>query len=206
MTQFSSGSAPLERTVCGCRWFHLDSAVGLVLYFLIHENYIAHLPINTYAGIVLLGFHAMMGTQDGVLNHTQSSKSENRYWYHGVESGELVQSAVIAGYFGVPVIMVTGDEATCRESETFFGKSCVNVAVKKGLARESAILYPFAETRQALYDGAKRAMRAIPHCKPYRLALPIKAKKQHLVFETGQPPKIVTKEGLIPDGLHLLDF
>ena len=161
---------------------------------------------GTYAGIVCLGYHAMMGTQDGVLHHTQSSKSENRYWYNGVESGELVQSAVIAGHFGVPIIMVTGDEATCRESETFFGKSCVKVAVKKGLARESAVLYPFAETRQALYEGAKRAIRAIPHCKPHRLELPIKAKKQQLVFEAGQPPKIVTKEGLIPDGLHLLDF
>lgn len=161
---------------------------------------------ETYAGVVLLGFHAMMGTPDGVLHHTQSSKSENRYWYNGVESGELVQSAVIAGHFGVPVIMVTGDEATCREAGTFFGKSCVKVAVKKGLARESAILYPFAETRQALYEGAKRAMRAIPRCQPYRLELPIKAKKQHLVFEAGQPPKIVTKEGLIPDGRHLLDF
>jgi D-amino peptidase len=161
---------------------------------------------DTYAGVVLLGFHAMMGTKDGVLHHTQSSESENRYWYNGVESGELVQSAVIAGHFGVPVIMVTGDEATCRESETFFGKSCVNVAVKKGLARESAVLYPFAETRQALYEGAKRAMRAIPNCKPYRLELPIKAKKQHLVFEAGQSPKIVTKEGTIPDALHLLDF
>jgi D-aminopeptidase len=92
---------------------------------------------------------------------------------------------VIAGHFGVPVIMVTGDEATCRES---------------------AILYPFAETRQALYEGAKRAMRAIPHCKPYRLELPIKAKKQHLVFQAGQSLKTVTKEGTIPNGLHLLDF
>ena len=30
----------------------------------------------------------MMGTPDGVLHHTQSSKTENRYWYNGVESGE----------------------------------------------------------------------------------------------------------------------
>ena len=33
---------------------------------------------SSFAGVVLLGFHAMMGTPDGVLNHTQSSKSENR--------------------------------------------------------------------------------------------------------------------------------
>jgi D-amino peptidase len=161
---------------------------------------------ETFAGMVLLGFHAMMGTPDGVLNHTQSSRTENRYWYNGVESGELAQDAAIAGHFGVPPIMVAGDEATCREAERFFGKACVTVAVKKGIARESAILYPFEETRKALYEGAKRAMAAIPDCKPYRLDLPIKAKKQYLILDGSPKPKLATKEGTIPDALHLLDF
>ena len=46
----------------------------------------------------------------------------------------------IAGYFGVPAIMVTGDEATAREAKQFFGSNCVTVAVKKGIGREVAIL------------------------------------------------------------------
>jgi D-amino peptidase len=161
---------------------------------------------ETCAGMVLVGFHAMMGTPDGVLNHTQSSKTENRYWYNGVESGEIAQEAIMAGHFGVPPIMVTGDEATCREAEKFFGKSCVTVPVKKGLAREAAVLYPFEETRQALYEGAKRAMAAIPDCKPYRVEAPIKAKKEYLVFDGASKPRLETKEGAIPDALHLLDF
>jgi len=159
------------------------------------------------SGMVMLGFHAMMGTPDGVLCHTQSSRTENRYWYNGVESGELAQSAAIAGYFGVPPIMVTGDEATCREARKFFGQECVTVPVKKGLAREAAALYPFAETRKALYEGAKRAVAAIPRLKPYTLTLPIKAKKQFLVFDKQSPKgKLMTKEGEIADALHLLNF
>jgi D-amino peptidase len=161
---------------------------------------------ETYAGMVLMGFHAMMGTPDGVLNHTQSSKTENRYWYNGIESGELAQEAIIAGHFGVPPIMVTGDKATCREARKFFGESCVTVAVKEGIAREAAILYPFEETRKGLYEGAKRAMAAIPDCKPYRINLPIKARKQYLVLNGSSKPKLMTKEGTIPDALHLLDF
>ncbi len=167
------------------------------------------LPDATYAGLCIVGQHAMMGTEDGVLHHTQSSKTENRYWYNGVESGELVQDAAVAGHFGVPPILVTGDEAACREARRFFGEACVTVAVKKGVARESAILYPFAETRQALYQGAKKAMAAIPQCKPYTLTLPIKAKKQWLVFEgegDAKKSKLATKEGEITDVLHLLDF
>jgi D-amino peptidase len=162
---------------------------------------------GSFAGLIQLGAHAMMGTPDGVLCHTQSSRSENRYWYNGVESGELAQCAAIAGHFGVPTIMVTGDEAACREARKFFGSHCVTVAVKRGISREAAILYPFDETRQALYEGARRAMAAIPRCQPYKLSLPIHAKKEHLVFDSPTAKgRLVTKEGTIDEVLKLMDF
>lgn len=172
---------------------------------------------KSFAGVVLLGFHAMRGTPDGVLNHTQSV--ENRYWYNGVESGELAQNAAIAGYFGVPPIMATGDEAACREAKKFFGDNCVTVAVKRGIAREAAVLYPFEETRKALYEGAKKAMSAIPLCKPYTMETPIKVKEQYLDPHPSMKEylekknmtdywasQLRTKEGTVPDALHLFDF
>lgn len=161
---------------------------------------------ESFAGLVLFGHHAMMGTPDGVLCHTQSSKTENRYWYNGRESGELAQESLVAGHYGVPLILVTGDEATCRETAEFFGKEVVTVATKKGVAREAAMLYPFAETRQALYEGAKRAMAAIPKCQPYRIELPIKAKKEWLNLNAPKGPKLMTKEAVITDASKLLDF
>lgn len=162
---------------------------------------------RSYAGFIIVGQHAMMGTPDGVLHHTQSSRGENRYWYNGVESGEMAQVAAYAGHFGVPPILISGDEAACRESRKFFGESCVTVAVKRGLGRQAAVLYPFAETRQALYDGAKRAIAAIPQCKPYILKLPIQARRQWLVFEGPEKkPRLAVKEGTIADGLHIFDF
>ncbi len=162
---------------------------------------------DSFAGMVQLGAHAMMGTPDGVLCHTQSSRSENRYWYNGVESGELAQCAALAGCYGVPTILVTGDEATCREATKFFGPDCVTVATKRGIARESAELYPFEETRQALYEGARRAMAAVGKCRPYKLSLPIQAKKEWLVFDKPDGPgRRVSKEGTIEDVLKLLGF
>lgn len=162
---------------------------------------------ESFDGMIMLGFHAMMGTPDGVLNHTQSSMTENRYWYNGVESGELAQNAVIAGYFGVPPIMITGDEATCREAKNFFGEEIVTVAVKKGLAREAAELYPFEKTRKDLYMGAIRAVAYISHAKPYKLDLPIKARKQYLDLNSGEPePPVIVKEGTIEEAQHITDF
>ena len=162
---------------------------------------------STFAGMVQLGAHAMMGTPDGVLNHTQSSRSENRYWYNGVESGELVQCGLIAGYYGVPTMLVTGDEATCREAEQFFGESCVTVAVKEGIAREAAILYPFEETRKALYEGAKKSMQALSRCKPYKLDMPIKGKLQYLDLNSNpKKPNLVTKNAVFQDARDITKF
>lgn len=162
---------------------------------------------SSFAAMVMIGFHAMNGTPDGVLCHTQSSKTENKYWYNDIESGELVQNAVIAGYYGVPLVMITGDVATCREANHFFGDKIVTVATKRGLAREAAELYPFEETRQALYEGAKKAVSVISRCKPYTLQFPVKARKQQLVQEgNAAEPKLVTKELTISHPLHILDL
>ena len=162
---------------------------------------------SSFAAMVMVGFHAMMGTPDGVLNHTQSSKTENRYWYNGVECGELVQNAVIAGYYEVPVIMVTGDVATCREATHFFGENCVTVVTKRGLSREAAELYPFEETHQSLYEGAKKAMTVISKNKPYKLQFPIQAKKQYLGKEEGSDEvKVITKEKVIELPLDILEL
>jgi D-amino peptidase len=162
---------------------------------------------SSFSAMVMIGFHAMNGTPDGVLCHTQSSKTENRYWYNDVESGELVQNAMIAGYYGVPIVMVTGDEATCREAHKFFGDKIVTVSTKRGLAREAAQLYPFGETRKALYEGAKRAVSVISECKPYTLQFPVKAKKEQLIQESdSKEPKLVTKEKIISHPLQILDL
>jgi len=162
---------------------------------------------NSFVGMVQFGAHAMMGTPDGVLSHTQSSKSEHRYWYNGVECGELVQCATIAGYYEVPTILVTGDVATCREAQKFFGPECTTVAVKEGIAREAAILYPFEDTRKALYEGARRSMETISRCIPFKMELPIKGKLQYLDLNADSTEnEIITKESVFEDAREIINF
>ena len=161
---------------------------------------------SSYDAMVMIGFHAMMGTVDGVLNHTMSSRKENRYWYNGVESGELAQVALIAGYYEVPMVMVSGDEATCREARTFFGNEIVTVATKKGLAREAAVLFPFEENHKALYEGAKQAISIIPKIKPYKIKTPIQVKEQSLKDPNMPKLGVTTREGVAQDALHLFSW
>ena len=124
-----------------------------------------------------------------------------------MECGELVQCALIAGHYDVPTILVTGDVATCREAEHFFGKSCVTVAVKEGIAREAAILYPFKETRKALYKAAKESMKGLSQCKPFKMDLPIKGKLQYLDLKSGlEEPPIITREAVFQDPRNIVKF
>lgn len=177
-------------------------------------RYITGFPRNSplcgldasFDGIVLLGYHAMNGTADGVLHHTQSSMAEARYWYDGVERGELFQSAVLAGHYGVPVILVTGDEATCREAHATFGEDLPAVAVKQGITREAAVLLAAEETRPLLRDGARRAVAELRHRKPYQPAFPLRMRVRTLGPKGGTPetPWYAERECEVRSGLDII--
>jgi D-amino peptidase len=155
---------------------------------------------KTFDGVVLLGYHAMKGTADGVLNHTRSSMTEMRYWYNERESGEIAQTALLAGHLGIPVIMVTGDTATCREATRFLGRNVITVVTKRGISREAAELYPLQETRTAIFEGAKRALAVISRCRPYKLRMPIRCKREWIEsIEHPSESRIAVREASIRD-------
>jgi len=125
------------------------------------------------AAMILLGYHAMMGTADGVLHHTQSHAARRRYFYNGQECGELVQHALRAGHFGVPVVLLSGDAATCREARRFLGESVITVCTKIGYAEECARLFPPAIVRAQLRQAAEKAVCGRTSVHPYAISLPI---------------------------------
>lgn len=127
-------------------------------------------------GLILLGYHAMNGVEDAVLHHTQSSQGENKYWYNGVECGEIVQSSLVAGHYGIPPIMCTGDLRACEEARRFLGEEIVTVVVKEGYSRTSCRMLAPRKARGLIRDGAKEAMSVIGRCKPFTMDLPITAR------------------------------
>ncbi|MCX7706204.1 MAG: M55 family metallopeptidase, partial [bacterium] len=161
---------------------------------------------ESFDGFIMLGYHAMNGTPDGVLHHTQSSITEAKYFYDGIERGEIYQCAVIAGYFNVPVILVTGDEAACREAKELLGNNLTTVAVKKGISREAAILLSPEETKTMLIEGAKRAVKAISQMKPYKVKFPIRLKIKTLGPQgaTSDNPYFVEREYEVKNALDII--
>lgn len=67
--------------------------------------------------VVLLGYHAMAGTRDGFLSHT--IRPFTALSWGGEPVGEMAITAAPFGATGVPVIYITGDQATVREAAHF---------------------------------------------------------------------------------------
>ncbi len=65
---------------------------------------------------MLVGYHAMAGTKNATLAHTYTL-AVHHLWVNDVMVGEIGFNARVAGQFGVPVVLVSGDAAACREAE-----------------------------------------------------------------------------------------
>jgi D-amino peptidase len=116
---------------------------------------------------LFVGMHAKAGTPDGVLSHTVSGQAWRELRFNGVPVGETGINAALCGQWGCPVLLVTGDEAVCREGAELLGSGLTTVAVKKGLGRFSARQIPPLRAREMIEDGVRRALRDLSAVKPY---------------------------------------
>lgn len=123
-------------------------------------------------GVLLVGMHARAGTPDGVLCHTISTTTWRNLYFNDDCVGEVGINAAICGHYGAPVLLVTGDEATCRESRELLGEGLSTVQVKKGLSRYSARQIPPVRARKMIEEGARDALRNLKAVQPYRPAAP----------------------------------
>jgi D-amino peptidase len=126
----------------------------------------------SFAGLFCVGYHAMAGTLDGFLDHTQSSASWFNYSINGRRTGELGQCGLWAGSFGVPVLLVTGDRAACVEARDFFGE-IETAAVKEGIGRQHARCLHPQRAREEIAAAARRALELVGKARPYRVEPPL---------------------------------
>lgn len=136
-------------------------------------------------GLILLGYHAMAGTLRGILEHTFSSTSWQTCWMNGKVVGEFAIDAAIAGDYGVPVIMTSGDDKLCAEAKPLI-KDLVTVQVKKGFGTEGGIMLPMKTAHQKIREGAAKAVKNCGKAKPYKVKTPVTFRLE--LVERQQPP------------------
>ncbi len=130
-----------------------------------------HLDIRKIGLFMSVGAHAMSGTLNAFLDHTQSSLAWHDYTVNGRRCGELAQSAAFAGAYGIPMVMVSGDEAACAEGRQFFG-DIETAVVKYAVGRNTARLIDLKEAEERIFEAAKKSMSLADKIRPFRPLMP----------------------------------
>ncbi|HEY9679609.1 MAG TPA: M55 family metallopeptidase [Drouetiella sp.] len=105
-----------------------------------------------------VGYHARAGDIRGVLSHTYRATVFLDVKLNGQSVGETGLNAALAGYFGIPVFLLTGDDVVCDEAKELLGP-ITTIQTKKAVSRYSAECPPFEDTLTALRTGAEKAIK-----------------------------------------------
>jgi D-amino peptidase len=116
---------------------------------------------------LFVAMHAKAGTPDGVLSHTISGKDYSDLKFNGISVGETGINAALCGTWACPVVLVTGDRATCVEGRELLGPELETVEVKEGLGRFSARHLPPVRARKLIEEGARRALEKNEKPRPF---------------------------------------
>jgi D-amino peptidase len=126
--------------------------------------------------VCFVGYHAASGTGEAVLEHTWTGRILELALNDRVV-GETGINAALAGAYGAPVVLVTGDGAVAQEARALLG-DIETVAVKEGIARTAArCLHPEVACER-IRAAAERAMKL--RAAPLVVSSPITAR---IVFQ-----------------------
>jgi len=123
------------------------------------EHAVRYPGIDGCDAVILLGYHAMAGTRNALLEHTYSSKIIQNVWLNGDIVGEFAVDTLIAGEKGLPVIMTSGCDKLCAEAKAF-SPDVITCQVKKSISLNGAILLSPADAEKLLHDKTIEAINA----------------------------------------------
>lgn len=129
-------------------------------------------------GAFFIGYHARVGTQNAILDHTWSSVRVHNFWLNDRLCGEFGFNGSTCGAFDVPVLMVSGDQSVCAEAREW----CPDIAtaqVKVAVGRQAATCLPLTVSQNIIRQTAELAIThykagKAPH--PIQVETPVKIK------------------------------
>ncbi len=121
---------------------------------------------DSFDAALFVAYHAREGTDAATINHTIMGVAVTEIRLNGRPIGETGINAAVAGAFGVPVVLVTGDDKVCAEAQDFLGP-VETVEVKKAIDRFVANCLPPARAHELIRLGAKQALERKGEIKPF---------------------------------------
>lgn len=142
----------------------------------------------SFDAVFFVGYHSGATNPEGVRAHTFSSANYASVVLNGRAVPEGGFNAALAGHFGVPVALVTGDDATVAELREILG-DVEGVAVKEALGFHSARTLTPAAAQEQIRAGARRAIERLGDFQPHRLDGP---PILELTFKNYRPAEVLS--------------
>ncbi|HXJ95893.1 MAG TPA: M55 family metallopeptidase [Terriglobia bacterium] len=164
---------------------------------------------SSYAAVVFIGQHAMAGAEKGMLSHSYSSDTIQNIWVNNKPVGEIGGRVMLAGAFGVPVIMLSGDTAACREIHDLVPNAdCAEV--KQGVSRTAGFSLSHVAACGLIHRTALDAIRHLGQAEPYTLAGPVEVKVEFTTtgvhaFRSGDGVEQINDRTRVFRGKDILD-
>ncbi len=124
---------------------------------------------ESFDGVLLIGYHPKAGTEKGIFDHTYSGRVVGSIKLDHQEMGEIGLNARLAAHYGVPVILVSGDEKACESVKEELGE-IETVAVKTALSRYCAKNLPYETIKKNYKISVKKALESIDFTEPISIA------------------------------------
>jgi D-amino peptidase len=139
---------------------------------------------ESFDGVIFIGYHAQAGTPIGVFAHTGSGVVRD-VRVNGRSLGEGGLNTMVAGWYGVPVLLVTGDDVAVRQVASV-ATGVRTVAVKRAINQRAVELRPLADAHRAIETAAREAVTGARKGPPKREA----AYKVELQFQDSLIPEV----------------
>ena len=125
-----------------------------------------------FAALAFVGQHARANRQAAVMAHSYSSLGIQRILMNGREFGEIETRAALAGWFGVPVVFLSGDQAAADDLLSIVPEAETAV-VKEGLGYYSCLSLTAEKAQELIERKAALALTRVGQVRPYRLEGPV---------------------------------
>ena len=130
---------------------------------------------DEFDAALYVGYHAMKGTENGVLAHTISGGTVDGIWINGRETGEFGLNAALAGWHGVPSVFIAGDAAVAAEARSFVPNISAAV-VKWGVGRQAAKCLNPKKARALIKKTVTEALGTVGSVTPFVVDEPVEFK------------------------------
>ena len=127
---------------------------------------------ESFDGVIFIGYHASTANTRGVRAHTMSSANITSLRLNGIEMTEGSMAAAAAGHFGVPVIMISGDDVAVAENQVLIG-NVEGAVVKWAKGFHSAETLTPEAAYEVIRTRTASAISRIDSFSPYVLETPI---------------------------------